>query len=382
VLKITAVRTIPLRVQLDVPFWSATHVGLDPSLGLHAFRSVLLVEVEAADGLVGLGQCVSSGRNLGALDTLVREELAGYLLGQDAFARERIWETIYRGVFQHGRKGMAISAASGLDIALWDLAGQALGAPIYKLLGSAHESLPAYGSAGFYAEGKGLEELRAEVEGLIEQGFRSVKMKIGCLSVDDDLERVRLVRETLPPGTGLMVDANRAYSPKTALRVAQHLEDLGVLFFEEPTNPDDLEGAEMVAAGSPVPIAGYETEYTRYGYRELIVRRAVDIVQPNACWCGGISEGKKIGDLAAAFHLECVPHTFGSPLTLIANLHLAASLANATAVEFDRTGNPLMRELLEEPPAIDAESRVHLPTGPGLGVKLNKAAVERWRLDR
>ena len=104
-------------------------------------------------------------------------------------------------------------------------------------------------------------------------------------------------------------------------------------------------------------IAGYETEYTRYGYRELIVRRAVDIVQPNVCWCGGISEGKKIAVLASAFHLECAPHTFGSPLTLICNLHLAASLPNATMVEFDRTGNPMMRELLEEPLKIDAESR-------------------------
>ena len=117
-------------------------------------------------------------------------------------------------------------------------------------------------------------------------------------------------------------------------------------------------------------------------YRELIVRRAVDIVQPNVTWCGGISEGKKIGTLAAAFHLGCVPHTFGSPLTLIANLHLGASLPNASAVEFDRTPNPLMRELLEEPPAIDAESRVHLPSGPGLGVKLNAKAVEKWRLDK
>ena len=381
-LKITAVRTIPIRAPLDRPFWSATHVGLDPKLGMHATRGMLLVEVETADGLVGLGSCQSSGKNLAALDRLVQDELAGYLIGEDAFARERIWETIYRGTFQHGRKGVAISALSGLDIALWDIAGQAAGQPIYKLLGAAHDSLPAYGSAGFYEEGKGLKELRAEIEGLVEQGFRSVKMKIGYLSLDDDFERIRLVRETLPKGYGLMVDANRAYTPKTAIRVARRLADLDVLFFEEPTNPDDLEGAAAVGAGSPVPIAGYETEYTRFGYRELILRRAVDIVQPNVTWCGGISEGKKIGMLAAAFHLGCVPHTFGSPLTLIANLHLGASLPNASAVEFDRTPNPLMRELLEEPPAIDAESRVHLPTGPGLGVKLSAKAVEKWRLDK
>lgn len=381
-LAITAIRVIPLSAPLDEPFWSATHVGLDPRLGIHRTRSILLVEIETTDGLVGLGQCVSSGRNLAALATLVRDELAELLIGQDALARERIWETVYRATFQHGRKGLAIAALSGLDIALWDLAGKAFNAPIYQLLGAAHDAVPAYGSAGFYAEGKGLRELQAEVERLVAEGFRAVKMKIGCLPIEEDLERVRLVRRTLPAGYGLMVDANRAYSPKTALRVAQLLEELDVRFFEEPTNPDDLEGAELVGAGSPVPIAGYETEYTRYGYRELITRRAVDIVQPNVCWCGGISEGHKIGVLAAAFHLECVPHTFGSPLTLIANLHLAASLPNATAVEFDKTGNPLMRELLEEPPAIDAESRVRLPSGPGLGVRLNPTAVERWRLDR
>ena len=381
-LKITAVRTIPIRATLDRPFWSATHVGLDPKLGMHATRGMLLVEVETADGLVGLGSCQSSGKNLAALDRLVKDELAGFLIGEDALARERIWETIYRATFQHGRKGVAISALSGLDIALWDIAGQVAGQPIYKLLGAAHDSLPAYGSAGFYEEGKGLKELRAEIEGLMEQGFRSVKMKIGYLSLEEDFERIRAVRETLPSGAGLMVDANRSYTPKTAIQVAKRLADLDVLFFEEPTNPDDLEGAALVGAGSPIPIAGYETEYTRYGYRELILRRAVDIVQPNVTWCGGISEGKKIGTLAAAFHLGCVPHTFGSPLTLIANLHLGASLPNASAVEFDRTPNPLMRELLEEPPAIDAESRVHLPTGPGLGVKLNAKAVEKGRLDK
>lgn len=381
-LKITAVRTIPIRAPLDRPFWSATHVGLDPKLGVHASRGLLLVEVETADGLVGLGSCQSSGRNLVALNHLVKDELAGYLLGQDAFDRERIWETIYRGTFQHGRKGSAIAALSGLDIALWDLAGQAAGLPIYRLLGAAQDSLPAYGSAGFYEEGKGLPELAAEVEGLVEQGFRAVKMKIGCLSVEDDFERIRTVRETLPEGYGLMVDANRSYAPKTAIRVAERLTDLDVLFFEEPTNPDDLEGAALVGAGSPIPIAGYETEYTRYGYRELIVRRAVDIVQPNVTWCGGISEGQKIGTLAATFHLACAPHTFGSPLTLIANLHLGVALPNATVVEFDRTPNPLMRELLEEPPSIDAESRVHLPAAPGLGVKLNQAALKKWRLDQ
>jgi L-alanine-DL-glutamate epimerase-like enolase superfamily enzyme len=380
-LKITAVRTIPLRAPLDYPFWSATHVGLDPKLGAHASRSILLVEVETADGLVGLGQCVSAGKNLKALDVLIKEDLAGYLIGEDALARERIWETAYRATFQHGRKGNTIAALSGLDIALWDLAGQVAGQPIYKLLGAAHDSLPAYGSAGFYAEGKGLEELREEIEGLVELGFRSVKMKIGCLSLEDDLERIETVRNTLPKGYGLMVDANRSYSPKTALRMAERLADLDVLFFEEPTNPDDLEGAGYLCANSAVPIAGYETEYTRYGYRELITRRAVDVVQPNACWCGGISEAKKIGVLASAFHLTCAPHTFGSPLTLISNLHVGASLPNATVVEFDRTGNPLMRELLEETPTIDKESRVHLPQGPGLGVKLNQAAVEKWRID-
>src|SRR5205823_13911835 len=125
--------------------WSATHVGLDPRLGAHATRSVLLIDVETSDALVGLGQCVSASRNLKALEVLIRHDLSGYLIGEDAFARERIWQTAYRATFQHGRKGNTIAALSGLDIALWDLAGQALGAPIYQLLGAAHDSVPAYG---------------------------------------------------------------------------------------------------------------------------------------------------------------------------------------------------------------------------------------------
>ncbi|MCC7104221.1 MAG: mandelate racemase/muconate lactonizing enzyme family protein [Chloroflexi bacterium] len=379
-LKITAVRTTPLRAALDAPFWSSGFVGMDPKFGMHVMRSVLLVEVETADGLVGLGQCVSSGKNLSALAAFIQDELATYLIGEDAFARERLWETMYRVVFPYGRKGLAITAMSGLDIALWDVVGKALDTPIYRLLGAAHEALPAYASVGFYAEGKGLRELEAEIKRVVGLGFRAVKMKIGSLPLEEDLERVATVQRALPPGAGLMADANRAYDPKTALRMAERLEEYDVLFFEEPTNPDDLEGAAMVGTGSPVPIAGYETEYTRYGFRELITRRAIDVAQPNVTWCGGITEGRKIGVLASSFHLTVVPHTFGSPLTLISNLHLAASLPNATAVEFDMTGNPLMRELLEEVPRIDAESRVALPQGPGLGVRLNREAVERWRI--
>lgn len=130
------------------------------------------------------------------------------------------------------------------------MVGNALNTSVYRLLGAAHEAVPAYGSAGFYAEGKGLPELQAEIERLVELGFRAVKMKVGSLSLEEDLERIALVRRTLPPGAGLMIDANRAYEPKTALRMAERAEAYDVLFFEEPTNPDDLEGAALVGSVS------------------------------------------------------------------------------------------------------------------------------------
>ncbi|MDE2868106.1 MAG: hypothetical protein OXR64_10510 [Chloroflexota bacterium] len=169
--------------------------------------------------------------------------------------------------------------------------GKVAGLPVYQLLGGARSQIRGYASGGFYAEGKGEAELTREFGDYATRGFRAVKLNVGGLPIRDDASRVRVVRKALGPGIQLMIDANNQYAAKQALGMAATVEEFDIAWFEEPVPADDLEVAWTVRAGTPIPIAGYETETTRWAFRELITRGAVDIAQPDAVWAGGISEG-------------------------------------------------------------------------------------------
>ncbi|MDH7500730.1 MAG: mandelate racemase/muconate lactonizing enzyme family protein, partial [candidate division NC10 bacterium] len=280
-----------------------------------------------------------------------------------------------------GRRGLIIAAMSGVDIALWDILGKACGKPLYQILGGFREHMGAYASAGFYTKSKGRKELAAEMAAYVKEGYRAVKMKIGGLSMREDLERIREVRSAIGPEVELMVDANCAYTPKQAMAMAQRMEELDIAWFEEPCSADDLEGNAQLAAFTSIPIAGYESEFSRFGFRDLIVKRAVDIVQPDAIWSGGISECRKIAAIASAFTLPVVPHSFSSAVAVVANMHLIASIPNGYLLEMDRNPNPLREELIPEPIRIDSGSRVRMPSGPGLGIEINEEVIQKYRVD-
>jgi L-alanine-DL-glutamate epimerase-like enolase superfamily enzyme len=260
--------------------------------------------------------------------------------------------------------------------------GKACGKPLYQVLGGARDRMRAYASAGFYTKSKGRKELAAEMASYVEAGYKAVKMKIGGLSLREDLERIREVRSAIGDEMELMVDANCAYTPKQAMAMAQRMEELDIAWFEEPCSADDLEGNAQLASFTSIPIAGYESEFSRFGFRDLIVKRAVDIVQPDCIWSGGISEAKKIATIASAFGLPCVPHSFSSAVAMLANMHLIASIPNGYILEMDRNPNPLREELIAEPVRIDAESWVKMPQGPGLGMQLSEQVLRKYRVDR
>lgn len=381
-MKITDVETLVLQAEIDRPTWSATALRIHPSARAASVRTVLLVRVLTSEGIVGIGQAAAGPGAIAPVRAALERVIRPYLVGQDPFFVEGIWDKAYQGTLQQGRKGVVISALSGADVALWDIIGKATGQPVYKLLGASRDTVLGYASGGWYAEGKTVADLAAEMAGYAALGFRAVKMKIGGESVKQDLERVRTAREALGPDVRLMVDANRIYDPKTAIRVARHLEELDVDWLEEPVNPDDIEGSAMVAAGTTVPVAGYETEYTTRGFRELITRRAVDIVQPDVVWSGGFTECRKIASMAHTWGMPVRPHSFGSALSMLANLHFVGSIPNGLMLEMDRTGNPFVTDLLAEPLEIDAEGYVAIPSGPGLGIALNDETVRRYRVDR
>jgi L-alanine-DL-glutamate epimerase-like enolase superfamily enzyme len=390
-MKITGVETIPLEYVCDPPVFSGG--------GAIRSRASLLVLVHTDAGITGLGESGVGGAPVRVLHSLVCDELAPTIVGQDPFYVERCWRLMWQRSRQHGRAGLALFGMSGIDIALWDIVGKATSTPLFKLWGAYRDRVAAYYSGGFYRSGKGLAELRDEASDAVERGFRGFKMKIGrnpeaTLSpldlqplgdqltnpLEHDLERVAAVREVLGPSRELMLDVNTAWSPAFAVRAARQLERFAPLWLEEPVAADDHVGSASLAAALDMSIAGYETVVGLDGWRRLIEARAIDLAQPDVTWCGGFSEARRIATLAAAHHLPVAPHVFSSAVALQASLHLAASLANGCWLEFDQNPNPLRTDLAQEPLRLEPDGTVVVPARPGLGLELNSDVVNRFRV--
>jgi D-galactarolactone cycloisomerase len=340
--------------------------------GLKLARQAALVEIQTDEGLSGIGPCSfgSASLDLFAVASLVENVFAPALVGRDPRAIERIWEDLYYGVILRvlGPRGMGVAILSGIDIALWDLKGRALGVPIYELLGGpVRDRMPAYASSIYWADPDEAADLAC---GYVAQGYTAVKLKVGG-DFSRDVACARAIREAVGKHVDLLVDANMSYSRELALRFGRELDRLGALFFEEPTTIDDLEGHAHLAAALDTRIATGENLYTRWGFLPFIKAGAIDVVQPDCSRCGGISEGWRICELAAAHHLLAAPHTFSDAFTVAANLHVAAATSAAFIVEVDQTYNPLMTELVHEPIHVH-NGFIELPTGPGLGIELNR----------
>ena len=373
-MKITQVKVTGLSYPLERAIYSAYHHI--PS------RDCIIVEVLTDEGLIGIGEADCAGGPVQSTIGVLVNEIAPMIIGEDPQAIERIWNKVYLTSIAHGRRGIVMHALSGIDIALWDLAGKIAGLPLYRLLGYNRDEVPAYGSGGFYSEGKGPDELAAEASRSVADGFKAFKMKIGRLpSIREDIKRVQAVRDAVGPDIGLMVDANSIWDVPTALKWIRPLEELEVRWIEEPVSVDDVDGSARVAAATSIPIAGYEQESSRLGFRDLIVRGAVHIAQPNSVRVGGISEVRKIAALAAMWHLPCYPHSFSSAVCILANLHVLASIPNGGELEYDRNPNPLREELnVHRLQVLDGV--VRLPDRPGLGIELNRDIMEMYKVSQ
>ncbi|GAA2181575.1 D-galactarolactone cycloisomerase [Brooklawnia cerclae] len=359
-------------------------------------RNSFLVKLTSTDGLVGWGE----GGQYGPAEpvkTCVDEVLGPKLLAMPDAAPGLVWETLYAHTRDFGQKGTYIEAMSALDIALWDLTGKSLGVPVSTLMGGRfRDSVRAYGTGGYYTSTTfdpvaDVAALQTEMERYASTGFTMLKVKIGLLPVRQDAARITAVRKALGDDFSLLADANHAYNASTAVLMGRTLEREGFELFEEPVPPEDREGYARVRAALDVPIAGGEAEYTRFGFRDFIGGGCVDIVQPDICVCGGISEVMKISALASARNLRVVPHVWGSGIALSAGLQVCSALPlapfayepvplqNEPVIEFDRTRNPLRDELLTTPFTLQ-DGRVLVPGGPGLGVEVNPDTLERYRV--
>jgi D-galactarolactone cycloisomerase len=383
--KITAVRAAWLRAPIPAERQHRSDFGVNDSF------NTCLVEIDTDAGLRGLGEAKVGVGNLGnyaALVTLIHAELAPLLIGRDPRDINAVWETLYNGSRAHyvarqgrtfpivGRRGITVSAISGIDIALWDLLGQSLGQPVWQLLGGRfRDRIPAYASGGWAPVGGVGKELRRYVE----RGHRAVKMRVGLQdrSVEDSAARVREARESLGPDVGLMVDAHGTWSVREAQRFARKVAECDLAWLEEPVSPDNPMGQAEVRAATDIPIASGESEQTRFAFRDLIEARAVDMLQPDVAIAGGITETVRICALAATHGLTVAPHLWGGAVLFASGLHLAVATPCVTALEFSRGENPLLHDLLEEPFAL-VDGAVLAPERPGLGITLRRDVVSAF----
>ena len=320
-MKIKDVRAHVLEAELDEPFsWS---------LGWTRTRTALLVEIEADGGTVGWGESYGPARPNAA----VVEAMKPMLIGADALASEALWERLYAAFRDHGQKGLPVQALSGIDIALWDLKGKHFGVPVHRLMGGPMRTEVQAYATGLYRREAGdpRDYLAEEAAGYVAEGFAAMKLKVG-FGVAEDAAVAEAVRAAIGRDVALMIDANHAYDATRAIRLGRQLADLDIGWFEEPVPPEDLAGYVEVRARQPIPVAGGECEFTRFGFRELLVRRAVDVVQPDTCAAGGLSECLKIAAIANAHGVRYAPHVWGTGVALAAALQLLAVLRTTRRV--------------------------------------------------
>lgn len=371
-LTISAVRAIPLTAQMQA--------GTRTSQGVFNAVSIVLVEVRTADGILGYGECL--GRfGARAYAELINEVFAPRLLGQSAFGIRRLWQQM-RASLTGRAGGMLVEAIAGVDIALWDVVGKALGQPVHRLLGGmGRTQVDCYASSVNWAS---LDVMEAQALHVVGLGFQAIKIKLGQ-PVAQAIAAATRLREVVPPHVRLSVDANWAYSLDDAVAVGHALHRLGYWFFEEPIVPEDVAGYAQLRRAVSVPLAAGESDYTVAHAGELLRERLVAIIQPDVARAGGISETRDIATLAHAFHVGYAPHVgWSGAVCVAASLQLAAAMPAFVSFECMFIANPLRDALATQRvgAAQDlVDGRLAVPQGPGLGIDIDWDAVQRYRID-
>lgn len=349
-----------------------------------------ILRVETDDGVVGWGEgknAAGSSGTYGALVHMLNHEIGPRLIGRDSGDISTIWEMLYNGVRHESaassghampelsRRGLSVAAISAVDIALWDILGKSLGAPVWRLLGGRKaDRMPAYASGGWAGPDRIGEQLKSYID---SGGFRSVKMRVGAMDGAPHVSaaRVRAAREALGPDVELMVDAHGTYTVADAKRFIRLVSDCDLTWFEEPVIADDKAGMAEVRASGSIPIATGESEATRYAFRDLAVLRSADIFQPDPAFCGGITEAMRIGAIASAFNLRFAPHLWAGAPCFFAGLHVCAASPASFIIEYSLGANPMIHDLIEGEVAVN-DGMIAIPDAPGLGFTISERFLE------
>ena len=361
-MKIVDVKTHALVYPVKEPFSNAMRTTRQRPFGV--------VEVITDSGISGWGE----GATVPA-----RRAIETCVIGRDPFHYEVIWESLHR-------LGTDTAAISAVDIALWDIMGKALKQPIHHLLGGAYRNRVQAYATGLFRRDRPDQTaaLVAEAKGYADAGFKAMKMKVG-FGPDYDIKNVAAVRRAIGDNILFAVDANCGYDVGSAIAVGRRIAENDLLWFEEPIAADDVEGYVEIRRALNIRISGAEQLRGRWAFRRMIQERALDIIQPDVCVCGGFTEFRKIAAMASANHVRVIPHMFGTAIRLAATLHLLATLPDSpralepfpTMLEYDMSENALRTELAQEP-IRHIDGVVDVPQGPGLGIEIDRELLTKY----
>jgi galactonate dehydratase len=360
----------------------------------HGFST--FVKIKTDEGIEGIGECIHGGDGCSRLI----ENMAEIIRGEDPFDVDRLFEMIRRRyVFNGGIAGNAITAMAGIEIALWDLAGKALGVPVYQLLGGKfRDKIRLYCDCHAGKDGSP-QSYATRAKEIVAMGFNAIKFDIDDArspykqdaynwsitpgELHQMVDRVSAVREAIGPEVDLAIDMHGRYDVFAAIRVAQALEPFDLLWLEEPVPPENIDAMREVKQSTKTPICAGENLYMRSGFRDLIEKQAVDVIMPDLPKCCGLSEGRKIANHAEMYYIPFAPHNVCGPLGTIASCHCCASIPNFLILEWHWVDRPHWHELVVSDPPLIQDGCITLPDGPGLGVTLNEDALKQYaREDR
>jgi len=329
-------------------------------------REYTFLRVETDEGIVGISPASPSSD----IRAFIFDVYKPLVVGEDPFEVEKIWEKVYWTHYGSVRRGAPMRALSYIDIAIWDIIGKACKQPIHRLLGGHRTKVPAYGS-GINLP-LSLDEFVKQNRMFLDMGFKMVKMKIGQRDKSEDLRRIKAVRDTVGDEVDIAVDANNMYGVNTAIYMAKKMERYDIYWFEEPVLLDNLDGIVRLAKSTSIPIAGYELENTKYGFKELIARGAIGVCQADATICGGITEYRKIAALAECYGIPMAPHG-------VDQLHvpLTAAIPNGLIVEWMYALGARIADLIKDP-IVPKDGMMECKTVPGIGIEVSDEAVKKY----
>lgn len=388
-MRITGIETFPLVYNMPYPLIYAR--------GSYQTREAILVKVHTSDkDIFGWGEAAMWGGPHAVTATVIEQEIAPLIIGEDPRRPEFLWEKVYQSTYYHGRKGILLASLSGVDIALWDILGKCADQPLWRLFGGFGQPLRTYASAGYYRHDYDNAAFAADIEAARRAGFRGYKMKIGNIpeavhsgaltdvplrrSFGADMDRVRVAREALGSDLDLMVDANTSLSSQTAMRYAEALEPLNVRWFEEPTQPEDVAGCAELARRTRIPIAGFETETGKDAFARLIDAGAIQMVQFDIVQVGGFTAARKIAHYAEMHHLSFTVKNYSTAVSTAAALQLLYAHGNGNDFECDQDPNALRDELVSRPLFFFDDGHAAPGDQPGLGIDIDETRLTSWNI--